>query len=110
MKTNSHNAGWTLFETMVGIAIIALVVVIFSVPNFVKASHERACHRNLEKIYRAQKMWDRDHGDGENSRNPTMAGLVGPYLPKELTCPAGGIYNIETLACSIHGKIDVLKK
>src|SRR5881398_148081 len=94
IKTNK-NAGFTLVEIMIVVAIIGLLAAI-AIPNFVKArtlSQRNACIANMKQIHGAKATWAL-----ENKKNsadvPADADLFGAdkYIAKKPACPAGGNY------------------
>jgi prepilin-type N-terminal cleavage/methylation domain-containing protein len=64
MKKNSRNAGFTLVEIMIVVAIIGLLAAI-AIPNFVTArqtSQTNACINNLRQIDGAKQQWALETG------------------------------------------------
>ena len=104
MKTrNSRNAGFTLVEIMIVVAIIGLLAAI-AIPNFVRArttSQQNACINNLRQIDGAIQQWAL-----EQKKDPTASPVesdVTPYLKNSVVCPSGGTvfsdsYTITTVA------------
>jgi len=90
---NSRNAGFTLVEIMIVVAIIGLLAAI-AIPNFVKArntSQKNACINNLRQMDSATQQWALETGksDGDTVSAAACNGYIkGLALPK---CPAGGI-------------------
>ena len=81
MKTPSaRNAGFTLIEIMIVVAIIGLLASI-AIPNYVKSRGDAqrvGCISNLEKIDGAKAAWSLEHG-GASSTTPQL-GDIQPYL------------------------------
>src|SRR5271166_3998236 len=77
---NYRNAGFTLIEIMIVVAIIGLLAAI-AIPNFVRArttSQQNACINNLRQIDGAKQQWALEY-----KANPTATpGLtsIQPYL------------------------------
>ena len=102
MKINtSRNAGFTLVEIMIVVAIIGLLAAI-AIPNFVKArttSQTNACINNLRQIDGAKQQWALET-KALPTATPGVAdiapylgrGSAGATLAVEIKCPAGGAY------------------
>ena len=98
--TKSRNAGFTLVEIMIVVAIIGLLAAI-AIPNFVKAratSQRAACISNLKQIDGAKATWALENKK-TGADSPTTADLYGPakYIRDEPSCPGGGSYSINTV-------------
>ncbi len=100
---NSRNAGFTLVEIMIVVAIIGLLAAI-AIPNFVRArttSQQNACINNLRQIDGAVQQWAL-----EQKKDPTATVAeadVTPYLKNSVVCPSGGTafansYTLTTVA------------
>src|SRR5947209_6724706 len=98
MKANpSRQAGFTLVEIMIVVAIIALLAAI-AIPNFVKArtqSQRSACIANLKQIDGAKATWAMEQKKN-NSDTPADTDLYGSsaYVRLAPACPANGTYTI----------------
>jgi len=86
----TKNAGFTLVEIMIVVAIIGLLAAI-AIPNFVRArttSQKNACINNLRQIDGAIQQYAL-----ENRQAPTATVTIAevtPYLKSSVSCPAGG--------------------
>ena len=87
---NSRQAGFTLVEIMIVVAIIGLLAAI-AIPNFVRArqtSQTNACINNLRQIDGAKQQWALETKQATNA-TPAFTN-ISVYLKSAVTCPAGG--------------------
>jgi prepilin-type N-terminal cleavage/methylation domain-containing protein len=96
MKIRNHkNAGFTLVEIMIVVAIIGLLAAI-AIPNFVRArttSQMNACINNLRQIDGAKQQWALE--TKQVSTAVPSEGNLAPYVGRDpnataitYTCPA----------------------
>lgn len=101
-RTSSLQAGFTLIEIMIVVAIIGLLAA-FAVPNFVNAratTQAKGCINNLRLIDAAKTSWALDKNKG-GAATPTEDDLK-PYIKLNADgnipgCPASGVYTIGDL-------------
>ena len=110
--SGSKQAGFTLVEIMIVVAIIGLLAAI-AIPNFVRArttSQINACINNLRQIDGAKQQWALEKHQ-TSTATPVSTDLM-PYLGRGTagsypTCPANGTYSINDIqtapTCNVAG-------
>jgi prepilin-type N-terminal cleavage/methylation domain-containing protein len=118
MKTNKNlrNAGFTLVEIMIVVAIIGLLAAI-AIPNFVRSratSQANACINNMRQIDAAASQFALENGK-KTGDTISYPGDLTPYLKLNSggsipACPAGGSYTCTTVGtqstCSLGSTVD----
>ncbi len=89
---NSRQAGFTLVEIMIVVAIIGLLAAI-AIPNFIKAraaSQKNTCIANMKQIDGAKATWALEFKKN-NADVPVSADLFGnaAYIRTIPQCPSG---------------------
>jgi len=86
----ASQAGFTLVEIMIVVAIIGLLATI-AIPNFMKAratAQTSACINNLRQIEGAIQMWATETKQADDA--PVTFTQISGYLKNQVVCPSGG--------------------
>ena len=103
LRSRNPEAGFTLLEIMIVVAIIGLIVGL-AVPNFLKSrnhARQQICIENLSQIETAKQVWGAEMAKKDGDI-PTEADLIGPssYIKKMPNCPSGGTYTFQAIGAS----------
>lgn len=103
LRDSKYQAGFTLIEMMIVVAIIAILVSII-VPNFIRAraqAQTAACESNLKEIATALELYETDNDRYPNSGTVDASDTnLQPYLKQVPVDPAAGpsLYYTYTVA------------
>jgi len=98
-----RNAGFTLVEMMIVVAIIGLLGSL-AFPYFAKArenARKNICIENLTQIESAKQQWGLETGKTEGDV-PFESDLIGiaSYIRHTPVCPGGGTYDFKPIGTS----------
>ena len=109
--TNKRQAGFTLVEIMIVVAIIGLLAAI-AIPNFVKArtsAQKNACIANLRQLEGAKESWALENKKTEGASTSGSETAIDAFLRggQSPSCPGGGTYTYGAVGtaptCSLSG-------
>jgi len=104
MRPNTpKNAGFTLVEIMIVVAVIGVVLAV-ALPNIASArttAQRNSCILNLKLISGAKEMWALEQKKSAGAVVDTTGTFLGNFKNNTMPeCPSGGAYTVNVVAKS----------